>query len=453
MSKPEEVLIIEDENGEMIKEEFPDCNTIALYNMMRDTLVYLTHLDPNETIGIMREKLTKISQNRNWTRQELNSLCWAIGSISGSQSEDEEKRILVQIIKELLTLSEKERTKDNKAIVASNIMYIVGQYPRFLNNHWRFLHTVITKLFEFMKEDHPGIRDMACETFLKIAKACKQKFVITQPMASSPFIMNILDDLNQIIGPLEASQVAIFFEAVGYIIAAHNDLSVKRKLIFQLMAGANQKWDDVIQMASINLNVLFDDVKTAKLITSILNLNLKASQSLASWYLSQLERNFVTMMHIYRTFSTHISKIISLEGIQTKAPIRVFRAVKRETLRLLQNFIQNAKDFTFISQNVIPPLFDAILDDYLNSHPAARDPEVISLITITITQLKQNIVNEIPKIFFTVIQPTISMIQSNFEDFPDHRIYFFNLIQAINTHCFNGNFFFYFYYYYYYYYL
>ena len=35
---------------------------------------------------------------------------------------------------ELLGLCELKRGKDNKAIVASNIMYIVGQYPRFLRS-------------------------------------------------------------------------------------------------------------------------------------------------------------------------------------------------------------------------------------------------------------------------------------------------------------------------------
>ena len=33
---------------------------------------------------------------------------------------------------DLLGLCEIKRGKDNKAIIASNIMYIVGQYPRFL---------------------------------------------------------------------------------------------------------------------------------------------------------------------------------------------------------------------------------------------------------------------------------------------------------------------------------
>ena len=46
--------------------------------------------------------------------------------------EEDEKRFLVTVIKELLGLCEQKRGKDNKAIIASNIMYIVGQYPRFL---------------------------------------------------------------------------------------------------------------------------------------------------------------------------------------------------------------------------------------------------------------------------------------------------------------------------------
>jgi len=40
----------------------------------------------------------------------------------------------VILLQELLGLCEQKRGKDNKAIIASNIMYIVGQYPRFLRS-------------------------------------------------------------------------------------------------------------------------------------------------------------------------------------------------------------------------------------------------------------------------------------------------------------------------------
>lgn len=77
-------------------------------------------------------------------------MCWAIGSISGAMHEEDEKRFLVTVIKDLLGLCEQKKGKDNKAIIASNIMYVVGQYPRFLRAHWKFLKTVVNKLFEFM---------------------------------------------------------------------------------------------------------------------------------------------------------------------------------------------------------------------------------------------------------------------------------------------------------------
>lgn len=49
-------------------------------------------------------------------------------------------------------------------------MYIVGQFPRFLKTNWNFCLVVVNKLYEFMNEPFKGIMDMACKTFLGIAK-------------------------------------------------------------------------------------------------------------------------------------------------------------------------------------------------------------------------------------------------------------------------------------------
>jgi exportin-1 len=89
----------------------------------------------------MLAKLSKQVDGSEWSWNNLNTLCWAIGSISGALAENMEKTFLVKVIKALLGLSEAKRGKDNKAVIASNIMYVVGQYPRFLRLHWRFLKT------------------------------------------------------------------------------------------------------------------------------------------------------------------------------------------------------------------------------------------------------------------------------------------------------------------------
>ena len=94
--------------------------------------------------------------------------------------EEDEKRFLMTIIKDLLGLCEQKKGKDNKAIIASYIKYIVSQYPLFLTAHWCFLKTVVNKLFEFMHETHEGVQDLACDTFIKMPQKCHRQFVQIQ---------------------------------------------------------------------------------------------------------------------------------------------------------------------------------------------------------------------------------------------------------------------------------
>jgi exportin-1 len=86
MAKPEEVIIVEDENGQIVRDVRKDGEQVTRYKQMKSILVYLTHLDTNDTINIMSSGLMAQVQsgNLNWT--VLNTLCWAIGSIADVQS-------------------------------------------------------------------------------------------------------------------------------------------------------------------------------------------------------------------------------------------------------------------------------------------------------------------------------------------------------------------------------
>lgn len=64
MAKPEEVLVVENDNGEVVREFMKDTDSINLYKNMRETLVYLTHLDYENTEAIMTSKLqNQVSQS------------------------------------------------------------------------------------------------------------------------------------------------------------------------------------------------------------------------------------------------------------------------------------------------------------------------------------------------------------------------------------------------------
>ncbi len=72
---------------------------MQIYFVLYHLAVYLTHLDYADTERIMTEKLHNQVNGTEWSWKNLNTLCWAIGSISGAMHEEDEKRFLVTVIK------------------------------------------------------------------------------------------------------------------------------------------------------------------------------------------------------------------------------------------------------------------------------------------------------------------------------------------------------------------
>ncbi|RWR93408.1 protein EXPORTIN 1A [Cinnamomum micranthum f. kanehirae] len=392
MAKPEEVLIVEDENGNIVRETMKDNDVLVQYKIMRETLIYLSHLDHEDTEQQMLKKLSKQLSGEDWSWNNLNTLCWAIGSISGSMVEEQENRFLVMVIRDLLNLCEITKGKDNKAVIASNIMYVVGQYPRFLRAHWKFLKTVVNKLFEFMHETHPGVQDMACDTFLKIVQKCRRKFVIVQVGESEPFVSELLTSLPTTIADLEPHQIHSFYESVGHMIQAESDPQKRDEYLQRLMELPNQKWAEIIGQARQSVDVLKDQ----DVIRTVLNI-----------------------LQLFTTKDTSSS-----------------RSVKRETLKLIETFLDKAEDQPQIGKQFVPPMMDPVLGDYARNLPDARESEVLSLFATIINKYKGVMTEDVPRIFEAVFECTLEMITKNFEDYPEHRLKFFSLLRAIATHCF-----------------
>ncbi|KAF8626382.1 hypothetical protein AX15_005032 [Amanita polypyramis BW_CC] len=437
MVKPEEVLIVENDEGEIVREFMKESDTIVLYKSMRQLLVYLTHLDVQDTENILTEKLAKQVDGSEWSWNNLNTLCWAIGSISGAMNEETEKRFLVTVIKDLLGLCEIKRGKDNKAVVASDIMYIVGQYPRFLKAHWKFLKTVVNKLFEFMHETHEGVQDMACDTFIKIAQKCRRHFVMQQSGEQEPFIDEILRNLHRITVDLSPQQVHTFYEAVGYMISAQPNKPQQEKLIAKLMELPNNAWDSLMAQAAQNMDVLSSS-DNIKILSNVLKTNVSACNSIGSFYLPQIGRIFLDMLGLYKAVSGIISETVAKEGlIATKTPkIRQLRTVKKEILKLMETYIKKAEDLEAVNTNFMPPLLDAILGDYNRNVPSARDAEVLNVMATIIGRLGPLLTPQVPAILDAVFEPTLNMINQDFAEYPEHRVGFFKLLRAINSNCF-----------------
>jgi len=454
MAKPEEVIVVENDDGEIVREMNKDLEVIAQYKTMREAIVLLTNLNYEDTECIMLEKLDAQVSRDKFTWVGLNTLCWAIGSISGAMSESDEKRFLVIVIKDLLRLCEDQKGKDNKAVVASNIMYIVGQYPRFLRAHWKFLKTVVNKLFEFMHEHHKGVQDMACDTFLKIAQKCKRKFMTPQTDDPQPFILTLIGDLHLHTVDLQPHQVLSFYESVGTMLSDYGTgISLARDdTCMRLMELANVQWRGVMSAAQSSTNILSDPA-TIKTLTTVLRINSRVCSTAGVIFAHQLSVIFLDMLNLYQYYSKEVRNAVAAQGpiAVKKHEYKLMRHLKGEILELMTSFFEVCKEGhdtsaannpalrpEVIMETFMPNLMNEVLTDYKTAPSCARDSKVLTVFATAISVFKHRLNADIPRIMEAVFESTLEVITSNMLDHPEHRVRFFKFLQSANEFCFFG---------------
>lgn len=285
---------------------------------------------------------------------------------------ESENYYLIQVIKELLTLCERKRGKDNKAVVAANIMYVVGQYPTFLKAHWKFLKTVVKKLNEFMHEKFPGVQDMACETYLVIAKECKEEFSKDQH-EECVYLNTVINTLPNEIKDLEPHQKHIVYEAVGWMIKASQVPAHREMWLQRLMDNESLIWQNIIQMAETQGANALKDPNTIKEIDFFVRVNEAVATSVGDCYSSYLKKIYLPLINVYKVYSETISFQVQTLGLSAGNDnmTKTLKVLRKNILRLIGIFMKNATNLDEIASVFAPPLQD-LMSDYEQGVPDAR---------------------------------------------------------------------------------
>lgn len=280
---------------------------------------------------------------------------------------------------------------------------------------------------------------MACDTFLKIVQKCRRKFVIVNVGETEPFVLELLKGLKTTIQDLEPHQIHIFYEAVGHMIQAEGEKTRREEYLQLLMQPPNARWEEIISQAQQNVDVL-KEPEVIRHVLNILQTNTSVATSLGQPFLSQIVHIFLNMLNVYRMYSEHISAQIKDGGpyASRSSLVKLMRGVKKETLRLIETFVEKAEDVELIAREFVPAMMDPILGDYARNVPDARESEVLSLFATIVNKLKAAMMDDVPRIFEAVFECTLDMITKNFEDYPEHRLKFFSLLRAIASHCFRA---------------
>lgn len=218
MVKPDDVFIIENDDGEISREFIKQSDTTALSKSMRHVFGLLTTLDPTYIQSLIREQLKQLQldgSNATWSWDQLFRICWAIGMMSGTISEQQESQFLqVVLTGDLYQLLQKEEAANNvdqQWVVASCMLYIATQYPHFLKSTWTFTSWLLQRVFTYLQSQQEGVKEMACDSLLKICQGCKDEMVVSHQLTSGEYsgsvLETVLTDLKRLTSQLSSQQV------------------------------------------------------------------------------------------------------------------------------------------------------------------------------------------------------------------------------------------------------
>ena len=439
MTKPLEVKIDIDEGGDIIYD--PTKNTVyqTIHENMRDTLVYLTLIDPYKTQSLLQAKVEEqfniANQSNKIDPSLLNSISWSAGCISGAMPESIEVHLLIHFIRTLLGLCEIIKGKGNKAICASNIMYVVGQYPKFLNGHWKFLKTVVKKLFEFMHETFEGVQDFACETFMKISIKCANNFIIKQDQENEEYIRELVRNVSETTKDLKPHQQLMFYEAIGNMINLENNLQKKIFYIKQLMEEKNTQWNQIFNEAKQNINIL-NNSNIVNGLRIIVLLNERVSFAIKTPYWSYGITIFDNLIKSFIYYSNCINENFNNnKGVDINT--RSYMIYNRTLIKYLTSLVKNTDDLQMI-QNDMLNQFGNLIETYNKNHIQNKDPNMLLLFSALLEKIQNYNPDVVATIWKFLCFPTIELIKNDFQSFPEHRMNFFILLKSLISNSFES---------------
>lgn len=464
MVKPEEFQITMTEDGGFVKEVFTETEHIQLYETEREVMVLLTHLDVEDMENVLWKRLVQLKENNLFFEnngEQFNKVSWAIGSISGAMRVETEQIFLNKILNLLGELFIIPLTKEQTIIYSSNIIYIVGQYSRFLKNHWSFFHKVMQQLFSMMHNENVAIRDMACDTFYKISSKCKYQMVTIQndDKDDKPIIRVILENMANIVSDLNSTQLNRIYETCAMIISQEGDFPTLRDLTVILMRNENLTWQRIVSQFRLNSKFFLDlnknnsdanNFNDCQALIQVLRVNISVSNALGYDYFEQMQYIYLDMLDIYVNVSNLIKDAIQQQAnnkntcnnnnynnnIIETLQIRLLRIIKRDILRLMQCFIQNTRDSKIIILDILTPFMNATLSDYQISPSELKEYELLKCLTIILQKCGNQLINHVAQLFPLVIEPTLMMINKDMVSYPDHRREYYELLNVIDKNCF-----------------
>lgn len=412
MPRPEEVFIIVNDLGEIVKDRKIETVEIDFYKKMKSNMFYLSYCIEDYMVDFFVKQVERFISTGNFDHDLLNKVCWAIGSMSNALEESVEREFFVSIIKNLLSMCEIRNTKEEKAIIASNIMFIIGQYYRFLKYHNEFLIVVVKKLFEFMEETYEGIKEMACDNFYKICERCPSQFFIKKDKAY--FYETILNDLGAISMNLDYYLQRTVIEGLLMVLKSSQKKDMRYiEVIYGTLT--NQTMLDERYIGSIH--TVIHEPSQLKMAVHLIE-----SYSLGFKVIPELFHN-INVLDRFLYFYKHISQ-----------PEMAFDSIVKKNLQTVKTALAALNESAVCSGYLRTEYLNNICENVLLDFKASFDPCLISLATAIVSNLDNfDTPIEIQRLQFfisSLLAPAVTYVVKA-DEYPELSTRYLELLKAM----------------------
>ena len=436
MTEPLELKIKLDERGDIAYD--PDNNDSFnqnLHESTKNTLIYLSLIEPEKTKDLIVDQLsseTNVAQNtKKIDRKKVCCLCWSCGLISGSMKEKMEHDLLIVTFRYLFAMMD-YCNLEGKEVCACNILFIASQYPNFICNVPNFSESIFKKIiFEFIKIDSEYIKNLSCETLLKLSNnECGKRLLLNQG-SDHPFIVTLLKNVNDITNNLKFYMILMIYESFANIIDKETNLENKKSYLKELMKKPNEKFQSVKNKKNNNINNL-NDVKVLEDIREIILINERISFALEKdyyiFYGSSIIKDIIDI-HIY--FNNQINISISNNNCNINNVKKTdYEFTNCSILKYFTSLVKNINDIQIISHDMIIN-FGYLIEHFNNNPIQNKEPNMLVLFTAIIDILKNQYPNICNIIWNSFSANIFKIIQNNYNSFPELFENFFKFIRSM----------------------
>lgn len=377
------------------------------YNLMRETLVFMHHIDSEDTLKAISEKLEEIRSTQSL--KLITSFSWAIGSIPGTIPESQELKVISEILQTFLAMVASSPIAENiesRTVLTRAILHICSQYGQMLSNQYELLKVVLNKMLEFSQEQYPPIQDAAVQALLQIGRYSTKTLATRQQNEDQSFLEMLLSKIYQLLSPLSQDNIIAMIEFFSFLITAVSSDRTKREMTSLISGIINEKLQLICQ------NIQFDDPNWFNNFIFIVDCNTQIITYLYYTYSKCFIEIYPAFVHVYMEAT---EKLNTLVDFPNTGPYNFLKKLKAAVIHLFTSFIECSKEKTLslITEN---PIINVFIKDYANS--PVKTPEIISLVSSTCMKMNEFFQNNYQLIMEAIVAPSLPLMQEP-GDFPE----------------------------------